>query len=860
MFEDRATRLLESVFCDVEKPGRYAGGEWNERKKNPGRVAAKVALAFPDVYEIGMSYLGQKILYGLINDRPEFLAERVYAPWPDFEAELRRHGVPLFSLENRIPLAEFDIVGFSLLYELNYSNVLTILNLGRIPGRASQRTLKDPLVIAGGPAAFNPEPMADIFDAFLIGDGEEAFLEIIEKHVILKKQGASREEFLNDLARIPGVYVPSLYDPYLPPGSRLLAARPRGDAPPEIKKRVLAKFSRSYFPEKTIVPNIQAVFDRVAVEVARGCPQKCRFCQATNLYSPYRIKDPSFVVQKILKGLRATGYEDASLFSLSVGDYPYLVDTIRTLMEHIEKDHISLSLSSLRPKNLSADIVRNIIRVRKTGFTLVPEAGSERLRRVINKNLTDEEIWRAAALAFDEGWKLLKLYFMIGLPTESDDDLLRIVELVRGLLERGRQILRTSPRINLSLSSFIPKPHTPFQWLAMDDEKSLQDKQAFLKSHFRKMRSVEVKEHPVKNSVLEAVFSRGDRRLTGVLERAWRAGARLDSWRDHFQFRAWEKAFEQEGVDSTVYLGELDQQLILPWDHIQTGMNRRFLLDELEKARREEASLSCPEARCGQCQGCEFWREIGQEPPETMDVGIQERLPLGRATNNVFRYQAFYSKTGPARFISHHDLMNVLQRAFRRAGVAVVFTAGFHPKMQMSFVPALPLGMVGKDESFEFKSHSDLAENDFVTALNRNIPSGIQFKALKKMDPNSLSLTARILSLVYSLDMTSDKIQGALKAASEPEDRNLWATAQRLVDEYRRSQPSEWIEDIRLDEKRSKMIIRLRFTPQKSIRPQDIVSCMFGLGETISSMAREKIIFAESRRVCRPPAEIDRSG
>ena len=858
MSEGRTKTFLDTVFFDVEKPGRYAGGECNERRKDPARAAAKVVLAFPDVYEIGMSYLGQKILYGLINDRPDFLAERVYAPWPDFEGELRRHDVPLFSLENKIPLAEFDILGFSLLYELNYSNVLTILDLGRIPRRSSQRTLGNPLVIGGGPAAFNPEPIAEYFDLFLLGDGEEAFLEIIEKYIHFKKLAVRREDILKELARIPGVYVPSLYTPYLPAGSRLLAVRPIGDAPAGIKKRVLSSFSHSYFPEQIIVPNIQAVFDRVAVEVARGCPQKCRFCQATNLYSPYRVKDPSFVIPKVFESLRSTGYEDASLFSLSVSDYPYLEGTIRTLMDRLEKDHVSLSLSSLRPKGLSAEIVRNIIRVRKTGFTLVPEAGSERLRRVINKNLQDEDIQNAAAYAFNEGWKLLKLYFMIGLPTEREEDLLGIVDLVKGLIGKGREILHSPPRINMSLSSFIPKPHTPFQWLGMDDERILEDKQQFLKSHLRKMRSVEIKEHPVHHSVLEAVFSRGDRRLAGVLARAWEAGARLDSWSDHFRFPVWEEAFEKEGVDYLTYLRELDKQVVLPWDHVQTGMKKSFLLKELDKALREEHTPSCLDVKCGLCRGCDFWPDFDKKFSQRLDVQIPEKPFLGKLADIVIRYHAFYAKTGPARFISHNDLMNVLQRAFRRAGVAAVFREGFHPKMRMSFVPALPLGMEGKDESLEFQSPAAMAEPDFLSALNRNVPPGIVFKALKRIDPGAPSLTDRILSLVYSLDMTDEKIQETLGAAAR-QKQDSWAFAKARLEEYLKNR-SDWVEDIHLDDKSGRLIIRLRFTSQKSIRPQDIAAHIFGLKEAVSMMAREHIVFAEpgAQYPGRRALEIDR--
>jgi radical SAM family uncharacterized protein/radical SAM-linked protein len=862
MSESRAQTFLGKVFSDVERPGRYAGSEWNERRKDPSRAAAKVALVFPDVYEIGMSYLGQKILYALINDRPEFLAERVYAPWPDFEAALRRHNIPLFSLENKIPLKEFDILGFSLLYELNYSNILTILDLGHVPLRSAQRDLGFPLVIAGGPASFNPEPVADFFDLFLLGDGEEAFLEIIDRYRILKKQARAKGQVLKELTRIAGIYVPSLYIPYFSTGSRLMVVRPSADAPAAVEKRMLSSFSRSDFPEKIIVPNIQVVFDRVAIEVSRGCLQKCRFCQATSLYSPYRVKDPALVVQKIFKSLRSTGYEDASLFSLSVGDYPYLEDTVRTLMGGLERDRVSLSLSSLRPKALSAELVRNIIRVRKTGFTLVPEAGSERLRRVINKDLNDEDIWQAADHAFNQGWKLLKLYFMIGLPTEKDEDLLGIVALVSRLIEEGRQVLRATPRINVSLSSFIPKPHTPFQWLSMDDEKTLLEKQRFLKSHLKKMRCVEVKDHPVMNSVLEAVFSRGDRRLTGVLQRAWEAGARFDSWRDHFRFPLWQDSFEKEAVDYHEYLGELDRQAVLPWDHIRTGMKKSFLLRELEKALNEENSPSCLDAKCGQCQGCDFWKGIEKEFSQTLEVQAPEQPVLGRPTNTIFRYQAFYAKTGPARFVSHHDLMNILQRAFRRTGIAAVFSEGFHPKMQMSFVPALPLGMEGMDESFEFRSPSDMAENEFVSALNRNVPAGILFTALKKIDREAASLTERIQSMVYSLDMTAEKVQEALRATGRGDGeghRDPWAVAENRVQGYLLNK-NDWVESVRLDAERQKLILRLRFTTDKSIRPQDLAAQIFDLKEAVSMMIREKIILAapEPRFSQRVSSVIDR--
>ena len=844
MSDIRTRNLLEKILPAVKKPGRYTGAEWNEVRKDPALAKIKVALAFPDVYEIGMSYLGQKILYSLINAHPSFLAERVFAPWPDFEQELRKHRLPLRSLENGIPLADFDILGFSLLYELNYSNILTILDLGGIPLRARDREPRHPLVIAGGPAVFNPEPVAGFFDLFLVGDGEEAFLEIVEKYSELKSRTSNREDILKELAGIPGVYVPSLYEPYLPAGSSLLAVKPKNAAPAAVRKRVLRSFSHSYFPVNIIVPNIQVVFDRVAIEIARGCPEKCRFCQATSLYAPFRVKDPSFVVEKLFQSLHATGYEDASLFSLSVSDYPYLGETIKTLMESLEKDHVSLSLSSLRPKGLSADIVRNIIKVRKTGFTLVPEAGSERLRCVINKSLTDRDIWDAAANAFREGWKLLKLYFMIGLPTEREEDIREIITLIEKMTALGREILSSPPRINISLSSFIPKPHTPFQWAAMEDERSLFEKQLTIKRSLKRMGHVQIKAQPIESSILEAVFSRGDRRLADVLERAWSKGARFDSWRDHFQWKNWVETFEETGVDPDVYRRELDRQTALPWDHIETGIGKRFLLDELGRALRAENSPSCLETSCGQCRGCDFGADIEREFNEKINVGHPQKSFLGQKTESVHRYQVFYAKQGPSRFISHNDLFNILQRSFKRAGVDALYSKGFHPKMQMSLVPALPLGMTGNEESFEFKSFYDLDEKDFVSGLNRNVPPGILFLGLKIIEAGAPSLTERIAAMVYALDLNAEDIKKALDRWREEKQwtGNDAEIAAILVRDYLTAKP-ELVKEIAIDRASNRVIIHIAFTPQKSLRPQDIVKHIFGLEHAVYIMSREKIFY-----------------
>jgi radical SAM family uncharacterized protein len=842
---------LKRILSKVEKPGRYVGGEWNEIKKRPGTAAVKVALAFPDVYEIGMSYLGQKILYALLNRDPSVLAERVFAPWPDFERELRRAGVPLASLENGIPLRDFDIVGFSLLYELNYSNILTILDLGGIPLFAAERDGRHPLVIAGGPAAFNPEPVAEIFDLIVLGDGEEAFPEVIAAWRSLRSRGLDRPALLREMAGLEGVYVPSLYVPERQGASPLLIPRPRDGAPPRIAKRVLKAFERSFFPEKIIVPSLRVVFDRVAMEAARGCPQSCRFCQAASLYFPPRMKDPGLVIKTMVRSLRQTGYEDSSLSALSVSDYPHLEETVRCLMDELAREKISLSLSSLRPRGLSPELVASILKVRKTGFTLVPEAGTERLRAVINKKLTDEEIRDALTTAFSGGWRLVKFYFMAGLPTETDEDLKGIADMVRRSLDLGRSILGTSPRIHLSLSSFIPKPHTPFQWLGMEDERSLAEKQRFVRSELGRSRSVEFKDHPVKTSVLEAVFSRGDRRLNRVLVRAWSKGARFDSWGDRLDLTLWEQAFAEERVDPSDYLGPIDPSSALPWDHIDTGIRKSHLRRELERALRAEPSPTCQERSCAECEGCDmrFWKK--KIAPFRKPALTAARPPLGARSEETLRYRVIYSKKGKARYLSHIDLIHVLQRSFRRAGVEVRKTQGFHPKMDFSYGPALPLGMVGLREVLEFKASFRLDGVEFLARTNRSLPPGIRFLRLDRLGPGEPSLTGAIHGLVYSMDWKGEEFRTAWRD-SRPEEGGMGPAAPDLSD--LKSRLAGHLERkpeaaaVRTVFKGRKILLLLPPAPRKGFRPQDIVAEALGIPDPVFLLRRDEIVLGPGSR------------
>ena len=839
--------MSERALTSVEKPSRYAGGEWNAVRKDPASVRSKIVLAFPDLYEIGMSYLGQKILYERANARPDVLAERVFAPWPDFERALRSAGEPLRSLENQIPLAEFDIVAFSLLYELNDSNILTILELGGIPPLARDRNAGHPLVIAGGPAAFNPEPLAGVVDAFFLGDGEEGLLEILDAWTEAKQRPGGRPDRLAALASIPGVYVPVLYESFRTAGSPLLAVRPRAGSPaPEIvRKRVLADFPRSSFPERIVVPNLQAVFDRVAVEVARGCPQKCRFCQATSLYAPYRVKDPACVVRSVLNSLDATGYEDASLFGLSVGDYPYLEPVVETLMASLAPRHVSLSLSSLRPKRLSAEIVETITKVRKTGFTLVPEAGTERLRRVVNKPVEDKELWEAADHAFRRGWRLLKLYFMIGLPTESNEDVDAIPILVRELSARGKAVMGGPPRIHVSVSSFIPKPHTPFQWLGMDAPDVLRAKQQRVREALRRDRSVEIKTQDVRVSVLEAVFSRGDRRLGDVLASAWSAGARFDSWSEHFRADLWDQALDSCGVDPRDYLGRLDRDAPLPWDHVGTGMKREFLEAELDRALRAEPTPACTDRPCGTCRGCDYGAMVEKRFGAELAPVRPAVLRVDAAAGAPFRFGVVYEKTGRFRFLGHNDLVNALRRVFRRAGLAILHSEGFHPKPLMSFGPALPLGMEGKSEFFEFKSNDPCAEADFLERANAAAPPGLRFRSLTEIRKGAPAWMERVRGATYTLDLKAEDVERAAAAApsgagpaSRPE------ALLRLFDEPEiREEFGTWLRGVEIDPSGERLILRVVLNARKIPRPQDLLRRVLRFEKAVFFMTREGFDF-----------------
>ncbi|MCX7974883.1 MAG: TIGR03960 family B12-binding radical SAM protein [Candidatus Aminicenantes bacterium] len=840
-------KALIDLLRHVQKPGRYLGREWNSYQKNPSEIKVKIALVFPDVYEIGMSYLGQKILYDQLNSQPDILAERVFAPWPDMERELRKRGWPLFSLENRLPLKEFDFIGISLLYELNYVNILTILDLGQISLKAEQRKDGDPLVIGGGPGALNPEPVAPFFDLFLLGDGEEAFLEVIRAYQELKKQGADRLSLLKHLASIEGVYVPHFYEVTSTSRSPLMIVKPKDQVPPIIRKRVIMPIDRAKFPVAIVVPNIQIIHDRVAMEIARGCPQKCRFCQATAIYFPFRARSPEKSIKTILESINKTGYEDVSLTALSVGDYPYFNEIIEALMTELEDKRISLSLSSLRPSGLTKEAIKNILKVRKTGFTLVPEAGTQRLRQVINKNLKNDEIIKAAELAFIHGWQLLKLYFMIGLPTETMDDIEGLIALTEDIYNIGRKIRHRPPRINLSLSPFIPKPHTPFQWLAMASPEELREKLNLIKSRLKRFPLIKVKDRKIEMSIIEAIISRGDRRLAAVLEKVWRQGARFESWGDNFNFALWQAAFNELQISMEDYLGAIDLEAELPWDHCWTGLRKDHLKQELQKAWQGKPTPSCFELNCANCLGCEapaVFKPKKIEMPSTLSVVKKKGLKKAKSSQRLYRYIVFYEKKGLARFISHLDTIRVIERALRRAKIPVAYSHGFHPKIRLSFPPPIALGLEGYEECFELKLLEPIEVNEVVQKLNILLPLGLKFKDIKEVPASYPPLVRRLEAVHYFLDLSlPEVVESFYELKSEIKSREAClAWLEEKIREF--SQFLSPKEKIWIDSSLGRLYIRLPlFSP--SFQPRDFLEEYLGLRGISFYLVREKFIFKE---------------
>ncbi|MBQ8780496.1 MAG: TIGR03960 family B12-binding radical SAM protein [Oscillospiraceae bacterium] len=597
---------IEKLLLQVKSPARYIGGELNSVVKDKNKVDVRFAFCFPDTYEIGMSHLGMKILYSLKNARENFWCERVFAPDVDFEKLMRENGIPLYALESLDPVKEFDFIGFTIQFELCYTNILNMLDLAEVPLRACERKDGDPIVVGGGPCVCNPEPVADYFDMFILGEGEEVNLEIMDLYADMKKQGASRQEFLEAAAAIEGVYVPSFYDVEYENDGKVKSFTPNREcAASVIKKRIIKDLDKVFYPESFVVPYCEVVHDRVIVEVLRGCIRGCRFCQAGYIYRPFREKTADTICNSTRSLCESTGYEEVSLSSLSTSDLSEIEDTLVKLTDFTEKEKVNLSLPSMRIDRFSKELMEQIQKVRKSGLTFAPEAGTQRLRDVINKNITEEEIFRACRLAFEGGFTTVKLYFMLGLPTETDDDVRGIAELAEKICDmfyempnrpKGKHI-----RISISCATFVPKPFTPFEFEPQATEEEIKHKQQILLSSIRSRKRISVSWSKYKVSVLEAVLARGDRRLGEVIYEAWKSGCKFDSWDEHYDYDKWMTAIEKCGLTTDFYATrkrEFDE--LFPWDKLDYFVSKEFLIKENRLAHSAEITPNCRD-KCASC-------------------------------------------------------------------------------------------------------------------------------------------------------------------------------------------------------------------------------------------------------------------
>jgi radical SAM family uncharacterized protein/radical SAM-linked protein len=827
-------------FLDqVEKPTRYVGGEYQEVRKDPSAVRARICLAFPDTYEIGMSHLGTKILYSVLNKADGVACERAFAPWLDMETQLRQHALPMVSLETATPLRDFDVLGFSLQYELTYTNVLLLLDLGGLPLRAADRGDDAPLVIAGGPTATHPEPLAPFIDGFFIGEAEEVLPALVLEFAELRAAGVPRRDRLIQLAAKYPLYVPELYATERDEDTGFEVVGPPIDARvPARPKRIWVKDINKFpFPDDSPLPYAEAIFDRMAVEVARGCTEGCRFCQAGMIYRPVRERDPVAVIDAIIGGVKKGGYDETAITGLSTADYSCITPLVKTAMAKLRDEKVSLSVSSLRAYGLNDDLLAEMSTMKAQGLTFAPEAGTQRMRDVITKNVTEEDITASATRVFGRGFQRMKLYFMIGLPTEQDEDVVGIVETAARVKKIGKAHFHGA-EVTASVSTHVPKPHTPFQWAAMDPESETERKQGLLAEAARRLR-VELKMHENYQSHLEAIFSRGDRACGGLLERAYRKGCRFDGWDDVLRPEVWDEAIGEErdlhGFEPSKYLGTIPVTARLPWDHIDVGLEDGFLAKEYRKALKDRLSPPCGKpfkqllhpssvaqaeaerARKLVCYDCGvacdltamkeerlyFLRRMNawtppvapppvarpkQESPArassseldeavpaspTAEAQPRDRKSLRPVTaivqGQAVRYRFRYSKLGRPIYLGHLDLIRHLPRIFRRAGFELFYSEGFHPKPELSFGPALGLGIPSFGEILDVKMVGEIDPEIVRRGLQAVTLEGLDFLSAVRLDEQDRAL-GRVLS-------------GAEYAAFLPEGVDPEAAAQTFASE-----------------------------------------------------------------------------
>lgn len=820
---------MKDLLPLVNRPSRYVGGEINAVRKDHNSVDLKVVLAYPDVYDVGMSHMGIHILYHLLNDRPDYACERVYCPWPDMEAVMRERGRLLASLETGTEVRRFDIFGITVPHELCYSNIVNLLELAGIPKLARERGRDEPVVLGGGSSVFNPEPIADCYDAILIGDAEEAILDIGRAVLAWRGSGAPREDLWHALAGITGVYVPVFFEPHYDADGRYAGCTSLKSGYEVVRKRFLMDLNKAYYPRTAIIPYTETVHDRLNVELFRGCTFGCRFCQAGYTYRPLRERSPEQVLEILEESLRNTGHSETSLLSLSTGDYSCLTPLVTTIMAKHRDRNLSLSLPSMRVTTLTPPIIDAIATTRRTGFTIAPEAGTRRLREVINKDIHDEDIYKTVDDVFARGWTGIKLYFMIGQPTETWEDVEGIAKMAHSIVEIGRRH-RGRKTCTVSVSNFVPKSHTPFQWERQLNVEEVREKQTWLRRALSHPR-ITFRYHPARLSVLEGLFSRGDRRMCQAVLRAHALGARFDSWEEHYREDVWTQAIAEAGVDPERTLAEWDQDAPLPWDHIDCGVRRDWLARERRRARNT-GTKTIPDCRHGKCTICGTRDECdhtGRMAEVDYDPADHPPAPpRPRDQQPEQRLRVRYAKLGDKRFLGHLELAQTFHRALARTALPVRFSQGFSPKPKLAFGPPLPVGVESHWEFMDVELVLPVEPQDFVDRLNEALPDGLiveEARPIAQRAPSIFLAVGETAYLVEDLPLERERIAGtceAFKAQASFPIHRMRKGEEDLLD------VAPLVGELRAEGDHG-LVLTLRHRAAGLVKPAELVEAVFGL-------------------------------